>query len=82
LPAAIRRQAPALLGYRHLDFALAHFERREFATARGELVRAILHHPRLLLDRRVGSRLLLSLLGASVAGRLVAWRRLGRTRPA
>jgi glycosyltransferase involved in cell wall biosynthesis len=82
LPPALRRRGPALVARRHLDFALAHFGRGEYAAARGELLRAIGRQPRLLLDPRVGPRLLVSLLGAGAAGRLVAWRRLAHSKAA
>jgi glycosyltransferase involved in cell wall biosynthesis len=82
LPAAIRRRGPAIVAHRHLDFGLVHFGRGEYGAARGELLRAIGHRPAVLLDPRVGPRLLLSLLGAGVADRLVAWRRQARARAA
>jgi glycosyltransferase involved in cell wall biosynthesis len=82
LPAAIRRQGPALVAHRHREFGLLHFGRGEYAAARGELARAVRHRPALLLDPRVGPRLLVSLLGRRAAARLVAWRRLALARTA
>lgn len=82
LPPAIRRQRRALVADRHVEFAIVHFGRGEYAAARGELLRAIARRPPLLLDARVAPRLLVSLLGAGAAGRLMAWRRLAQARAA
>jgi GT2 family glycosyltransferase len=78
LPPSLRRRGPVLVAHRHLDFAMAHFGRGEYAAAREELLQALRWNPRLALDPRVGPRLLVSLLGPNAAARLVAWRRQAR----
>jgi glycosyltransferase involved in cell wall biosynthesis len=82
LPAGLRRRGRAMIARRHLEFGLLHFSRGEYGAARAELLGAVARRPRVLLDGRVAPRLLLSLLGPGVAGRLVAWRRPAAARAA